>query len=74
MSRLLSLIGLVAFATLGVAACHSSGPPGGDQMPDPMDPMNPMYRVPSAATHSPAAPTACRSPFTAAKCSPVESR
>ena len=71
MSRLLSLIGLAALASLGAAACHSSGPGGmpGDEMP----PM--MYRAPSAATRSPAAPTACGSQASAgATCSPVESR
>jgi hypothetical protein len=67
MSRLISMIGLVVFAGLGAAACHSSGPGGGNQMPDPMDPMNPMYRAP-------ATPTACTSPSSATKCSPVESR
>jgi hypothetical protein len=67
MSRFISMIGLVVFAGLGAAACHSGGPGGGDQMPDPMDPMNPMYRAPVTAT-------ACTSPSSAAKCSPVQSR
>lgn len=67
MSRFISMIGLVVFAGLGAAACHSSGPGGGDQMPDPMDPMNPMYRAHATST-------ACTSPSSAAKCSPVESR
>lgn len=76
MSRLISMLGLVVFAGLGAAACHSSGPPGPTNMPDPMDPMNPpMYRVPSTATHSPATQALCNSKsVTAADCTPVESR
>lgn len=74
MSRLISMIGLVVFAALGAAACHSSGPGGGDQMPDPMDPPM-MHRVPSAATHSPATRASCTSQsVSAADCSLVESR
>lgn len=66
MSRLFCTIGLVAFAVLGVAGCHSGGPGGGDQMPDPMDPMAPMHRV------LPTKP-ACDSPSSAA-CLPAEAR
>jgi hypothetical protein len=68
MSRL-TLIGLVAFMGLGLGACHSGGQPGQDMPPDPGgmggDPMNPMYRVPSAP---------CHELFATAKCAPVESR
>ena len=74
MSRL-TLIGLVAFMGLGVGACHSGGQPGQDMPPDPMggDPMNPMYRVPSAPAKSPVA-QACHELFSTARCAPVESR
>jgi hypothetical protein len=72
MSRLLSLIGLVAFASLGLAACHGGGP---SEMPqDPMGgPM--MYHAPAPATRSAAAPTVCNSrPSGAAECAPTGSR
>jgi hypothetical protein len=71
MSRLLSLMGVVVFAGLGVAACHSSGPSAapGDMggMGDP--PM--MYQAPTPATHQPA--VACTSP-SAVACSSIQSR
>jgi hypothetical protein len=72
MSRLLSLIGLVVFASLGMAGCHGSGPSGdpGDTMGEP--PM--MFQVPTPANRAPAVPTACTSPSPAVACSPVESR
>jgi hypothetical protein len=72
MSRLLSLIGLAAFASLGLAACH-----GGGASPMPQDPMGGpmMYQGPSPATRSPAAPTVCNSPSSgAAECAPMGSR
>ena len=47
MSRILMVLGLVAFASVGAAACHNSGPPGdmGNQGGMGNDPMNPMYRA-----------------------------
>jgi len=47
MRRILTVIGLVAFAGLGAAACHNSGPPGdmGNMGGMGNDPMNPMYRA-----------------------------
>lgn len=47
MSRILTVIGLVAIAGLGLAGCHNSGPPGdmGNQGGMGNDPMNPMYRA-----------------------------
>jgi hypothetical protein len=76
MSRLLSVIGLAVVASLGVAACHSAGPPGSD--PGDMggmggDPTK-MHRVMPAATHSRAVPTVCNFQSPAANCSRIESR
>jgi len=72
MSRLLSVIGLAAFLSLGVAACHSGGPPGDPGDMGGMDPK--MHRVNSSVTRSPEAPTACNAEASKATCSPVESR
>jgi hypothetical protein len=68
MSRLLALIGLVAFAGLGMAGCHSNGPGGDPQDPGMMGGDGPMmYQAPTPAT-------GCTSPSPAAKCSPLERR
>jgi len=74
MSRLLSLIGLVVFAGLGVAGCHGSGPSGdpGDMGGMGEPPM--MFQAPTPANRAPAVPTTCASPSSAIGCSPVESR
>jgi hypothetical protein len=47
MSRILMILSLVAFASVGAAACHNSGPAGdmGNQGGMGNDPMNPMYRT-----------------------------
>ena len=69
MARLLPMIGLVAFATLGVAACHGSGPSG---EPGPGD-MGGMGGEPPMMFQAPT-PAACTSPSSAASCAPVETR
>lgn len=62
MSRLLSLIGLVVFASLGMAGCHSNGPSGdpGDMGGMGEPPM--MYQAPTPAA-------GCTAPSLAANCS-----
>jgi hypothetical protein len=65
MSRLLSVIGLAVLAGFGVAACHTSGPPGSD--PGDMGGMNDpkMHRVIPPVT-------ACNAQSSPPTCSPVE--
>lgn len=74
MSRVLSLMGLIVFASLGMAGCHGSGPSGdpGDMGGMGEPPM--MFQAPTPANHAPAKVTACTSPSPAVACSSVESR
>jgi hypothetical protein len=59
------VIGLVALASVGAAACHNSGPPGdmGNQGGMGNDPMNPMYRAHAqACAHATQPDASCTAP------------